>query len=468
VSVISSAMARDARRPRFIAIGGPRHEAICRGLVLASAATLFLHDAATVGVSYTLRLSYALVVAACLLGAPFVLRGWRRLPVGVKLAVLLLVLVYLVAGVFGVNPVLSGQGRSSRTRWVVYLLDLGVGLAGLGILVGLFQERRQLRALIVALALGAVLGAIYGGYQWAAQHYGWPLANLDNAPNSDNFTTGARYQGIGLFGWERVRGTFVEPFALGIYLAAIFPLVTQAISNGTRRRTIYTAAALAIVTAALVLTDSSLAWASLCVSVTVVATAAFVARGRPLLAGVAAGAATLLAILCTVAIAEPSLLSSVTARSESELHLTVGARTDAWRQASSIWARRPVLGFGPGASSVELARRDTAVGVTAGPVVLGSAYGIWAASLIDAGVFGLLAWVVLFAVVLIHAAATATRSRSSLLWVTLAAAFAAVLASQVGGDRLDLRVWLLLGLTLAVARWVVESRAAVAESGGVE
>lgn len=451
MSATSSRMAPQISRLRSIAIGSPRHEAVCRGLILASACALFLHDAATVGVSYTLRISYALMVVACLLGAGFVVRGWLSAPVAVKLAASFLVLVYLLSAVVGVNPVLNGQGRGSSTRWLVYILDLGVGLASMGLLIGLFRDRRRIRQLTVALAIGGVVAAGYGVYQWAAQHYGWPLANLDNAPNSDNFTTGARFQGIGLLGWERVRGTFVEPFALGIYLAAILPLVTQLFGWQGRAR-LYASAATLLTGIALVLTDSSLAWVCVFVSLAVVATGAFISLGRPVLAGVAGGGAVVLVVLCLVGVTEPGVLSSVTARSNSQLHLTLGARTGAWNESATIWSRRPVLGYGPGASSVKLARRDNAVGVTSSPMVLGSAYGVWAASLIDAGVFGILAWITFFATVFYQAGSVAIRAASPLLWAAIAAALASVLASQVGGDRLDLRVWLLLALTLVVSR----------------
>jgi hypothetical protein len=454
MSVTSSRIVPEVSRLRSIEIGGPGHEGLCRGLIMASAGVLFLHDAATVGVSYTLRLSYALMAVACLVGAQFVIRGWRSLPVGIRLAAAFLVGVYLISGLLGVNPVLSGQGRGSSSRWIVYILDLGLGVASVGLVFELFRDRRRIGQLTLALALGAVVAAAYGIYQWLAQRYGWPFSNLDNAPNSDNFTTGARFQGAGLFGWERVRGTFVEPFAFGIYLAAMLPLLMSLFTSRLRRLRPYAVAAVAVTCGALILTDSSLAWACLLVAVAVGATGGFISIGRPAPAGIAGGAAVLLAALCLVAVAEPGVLSSFTARSDTQLRETLENRTNAWRESGDMWARRPVLGYGPGASSVKLARRDNAVGVSARPTVLGSAYGIWAASLIDAGVFGLLCWIVLFGSVFYHAASTALRARSWLLWAAIAAAVAAFLASQVGGDRLDLRVWVLLALTLATSRCV--------------
>jgi O-antigen ligase len=205
---------------------------------------------------------------------------------------------------------------------------------------------------------------------------------------------------------------------------------------------------------ALLLTDSSLAWATLLVAVAIGATGVCISAGRPALAGVAGGGVALLAVLCVVTVAEPGFLSNLTARSNSQLHLTLNARTDAWESATHIWSQRPVLGYGPGASSVKLARRDNAVGVSSEPTVLGSAYGVWSASLIDAGVLGLLAWVVMFGAVAYYAGSVAMRQRSVFLWSVIAALTAGIIASQVGGDRLDLRVWLLMGLAVVASRRV--------------
>ena len=462
MSVTASGMARVIGRVRPIEIGGPRHEAACRGLVLASASALFLHDAATIGVSYTLRISYALMAIACALGLPFVIRGWRSAPAGVTLAASFLLLGYVVSGVIGVNPVLPGQARGSSTRWIVYLLDLGVGLGSVGLVLGLFRDGRRIRQLAIALAIGGVLAAAYGVYQWVAQRYGLPLANLDNAPNSEGLTTGNRFQGTGVLGWERVRGTWVEPFYFGTYLAAIVPLVTQlpGVRKGDRRR-VLTRLVVCVVLLALILTDSSLAWVSLLVGSTLVGTLVWVTAGRPLLAGAAGASVALMVVLCTLVVADPGVLSSVTARSDSQLRVTVRARTMAWEQANETWARRPVLGYGPGASSVKLAKEvnpqtvgvASSAGLGSGPVaVLGSAQGIWAAALIDAGVFGLLAWIVLFGVIFYYVGSAAMRARSWFLWAATLAALVAVLAAEVGRDRLDLHVWVLVALALAASR----------------
>jgi O-antigen ligase len=447
----------------------PSHERVCRGLVLASAGLLFLHDAGTVGVSYTLRISYALMALACVVGAPFIVRGWRSAPLEVRLAASFLGLVYLVSGLFGIDPVLPGQARGSSLRWIVYILDLGLGLASVGLLLGLFDDKPRIRQLTTVLVLGAILAALYGIYQWFAQHYGLPFSNLDNAPNSEGLTAGARFQGNGLFGWERVRGTFVEPSVFGAYLAAMLPLVAYMLARSAEHRR-YAWVAVFVMVVALVLTDSSLAVTSLIVASALVGIAVFISSGRPVLAGVAAGAAVFMVIALGLLIADPAVLSSVTARSSSDLRLTVHARTSAWSQATNVWSMHPVLGYGPGASSVKLAYRPEVqvAGLASDPVVLGSAQGIWSASLVDAGVFGLLAWIVMFAAVFYSTISVAIQVASPLLWAAILAALVAVFTSQVGGDRLDLHVWVLIAFVLVVSRsaWSASQPDTIAVASG--
>jgi O-Antigen ligase len=451
-SVTSTEMRQVSSRRYSFATALSSRDEICRILVLASGALLFLHDAGTIGVSYTIRISYVLMGLACVIGVPVVLDGWRAAPGALKLAALFLVVVYIVSGLAGVNPVLSGQARASRARWLVYIVDLGLGLAAIGLIRGLFLTGRHLRQLILVLGWGVAVAAGYGIYQWFAQHYGWPLANLDNAPNSEGLTVGSRFQGLGILGWERVRSTWVEPFYFGTYLAALLPIAIQLtrMHEGYLRWLAATSAG--AVVAALVLTDSSLAWASLAAGGLVIGALVFVTRGRPVLAGVVAAATALLVVVFALTLAKPNILSPVTERSNAQLGATVAVRTTAWREATAIWAARPVLGYGPGASSVKLAHGTEAVGGSASQLVLGSAQGIWAASLIDAGVLGLIAWAVFFGTVLHRSVGRAIRQNTGLVWWTALSATIAVAASQVGGDRVDLHVWVLIAVALVAGR----------------
>jgi hypothetical protein len=82
---------------------------------------------------------------------------------------------------------------------------------------------------------------------------------------------------------------------------------------------------------------------------------------------------------------------------------------------------------------------------------LNSAQGLWASSLLDVGLVGLGFWIALLgaalALVLQRVAARPSLPETMLL-IAMVAALSSVL---VAGDRLDLRLWLLLGIVAATS-----------------
>jgi hypothetical protein len=430
-------------------------------LTAAAAFLLFLDSAGTIEVGFTVRPSYIALGAANVIGFPWVIRGWTRLPASIRASAAAVVVVYLAAALFGRGVARPELARTSH-RDLVYLADLLLGLGTIGLVTGLRAAAWPVRRLVGALVAGLVVAAAYVLYQWPAQHYGWPFADINSAPNSDNFSVGHRSQGLGLFGWERPRGTFKEPLVLAAYLASVVPVAIALIlgTRGRRQRALIVAGA--GVALALLLTASSLTWG---ISALVALFAATIwalasARARP--------AAVLGAILIGAVFAAPVLFthadiaSGITGRSAEGLQLTVLSRSTAWASVGQAWAGEPVLGHGPGQSSVLLAYRPdpSAVGLLHAPLVLGSAYGLWAAALLDAGVAGLAAWVLFLGALFAFAVRGLLRNGSVLAWGATAAAGIAVSVGQVFGDRFDLKVWLLLGLMAATAGDPAESEAA--------
>src|SRR5438046_736506 len=68
----------------------PVVERFARGLTLVAAALFFLSAAGTVQIVYTIRISYGLLVLACVIGAPWLLRGWRSVASSLQLSALAL------------------------------------------------------------------------------------------------------------------------------------------------------------------------------------------------------------------------------------------------------------------------------------------------------------------------------------------------------------------------------------------
>jgi len=427
---------------------GPRTTTVSRFLVLGACGLLFLNAAATIEVVYTLRLSYLLVAAACVVGWPYVLDGWRLLPRAWCVAAGALVAVYLLAAAVGDAETVATQERAGAVRGLVYVVNLLLGIATVGLVTGLFRD--DVRPMIVALVAGAVLAALYGIVQWPARQFDWAVGNVNNALNPDAVTRGEVFQGTGLLlGWERVRGTFTEPLFFGLYLGTILPLIVTVRRRG-RSGLAYSAVAGAAVGVALLLTSSFPSWSIFGVAGLVGIVVVSVGRGAVVNAGVGAGALALGAIAVTLVLVSPGLFAKVTGRGASDLTTTSATRIDAWERSTVEWAEQPLVGHGPGQSGVQLAYRQdpSVVGTTSAPVVLGSAQGLLPAALIDAGLLGALAWVALMVACIVPIVRGAFRRPDALRLGVLVAGLVAIGGAQVSGDRFETQTWLVIGLAL--------------------
>lgn len=437
----------------------PRARTGADRLIMLAAALLPLSAAATVDVGFTLTPSYGLSAVAVVVGFPSVLRGALRVPRPVLLAALSVLGIYAAGAIIGSDVGLSSQVGRSHFRDVVYVVDIALGLAVVALLIDVVGRRENPFDVICWFCVGAAVAAAYAIYQWFAQHYGWPGANLNNTVNSDGITTGARDQGAGVFGWERVRGTFKEPLLLASHLAIALPM-TFALRDRTtgRRRLVWTGAA-GLTLLALGLTGSTLAISCLLVAAMTLGCMWSVQRGRLRLSAVLGVAAAGALLAAPAVFVDPGVLSGVTGRSQTELRLTSDNRLDAWRDAAIQWSERPAIGFGPGQSAVRLAYRPDLGPDVQAPLTFGSAQGLWAASLVDTGLVGFFAWAVFFVLL---AGATLTvlrRGAPGLLFACGATGLTATLLGQLSADRLDLRTWFALGLLLATAGLIRNNQA---------
>lgn len=435
-------------RPRF-------HVRLVESLLLAGGATLFLAAAGTIDVGYTVRPFYGLLALACALGLRIVAAGWRTVPIPVAIAAGAVLACYGVATALGKTDVVAGETRAGQLRSVVYLTDLAIGIAVLGLVVGLSTRPRLIRLVVVAIVAGGALGAIYAAYQWVALHFGWPLSHVNNTADSSGLTRGAS-QGDGILGWERARGTFLEPHFLAGYLASVIPLGAALVATTRGARRIAAGVATSVMVLALVTTSSFPAWTLL--AITAIAGAAIVATVKGRRVAAVTAAVLLVAFIATIPIAflSPSTAATLTGRPTSEIEATTSFRTDTWERVGDLWAARPIFGYGPGQSSVQLTiegetSRHYTLGPAEGAAPLESAQGLWAASLIDVGVIGLGLWILFLGTILAGALQAVLRLRTMLAVGLFLAALAAIMESQISGDRLELRVWLLLGLVLALA-----------------
>jgi hypothetical protein len=438
---------RSPRREAWAAV----HDPIVRSLVVLAGALVFLSTTATVQVVYTIRPSYVLLALATILGIPYVLRGWRRMPLPVILFAAALLVAYFLAAALGDGDSLVGQRRASSTRALVYLADLGFGLSVIGLIAGIWSRLENARSLAIALVVGLGLASLYALYQWPARHFGWPFSDVNNALDSSGVTRGA-FQGSGFFGWERVRGTFIEPQILASYLAALLPLGIALARRPTPAGLLAGASALVAV-AALPLTSSAPPLALLVAAAFAAVAIAAAARARFLVAGAAATTLIATLVLAPIVLSLPELIAPITGRSAQEVAITTEYRTDRWEQSITIWTAEPAFGHGPGQSAVQHTI-DSDLPPDARPREAGpleSAQGLWAASLVDAGVLGFSFWILLFGAILLTGVRAAIRMPTALNIGTVCAAGIGIAASQISGDRLELHVWVLLGLALLMA-----------------
>lgn len=419
-----------------------------RWLILAAAGALFLERAGTIEVGYTLTISYVLIVFASMINAPAVLRGWRILPSWTSCAAAALLAAYIVALLLGHQIQVAGLGRASGSRGLVYLSDLALGLCIIGLVAGSW-ENRSIRPLVMALAVGGFLAGVYAIYQWLALRLGLPLGNINNAANSDGVTFGAS-QGPGLFGGERVNGTFLEPHFLAAYLAAMIPLgfVTTQWVAGRLRWLAWGGVVMMLV--ALLLTISAPGWAELALALSAASLLYVVSRGWVLPAATVSMITMAIWLSAIPALASPQLIGPLVGRSGGELTFTAAFRTETWRTVLRLWAHSPVLGAGPGQSSVLLTAAHVAPGaLPTGALV--SAQGVWAAALLDGGVIALGLWLMLLGGGITIGVRALWRYPTGLRWATVAAGGAAVIDVMNTGDRLFPLDWLVLALMLAAA-----------------
>ena len=416
--------------------------------LLTSLAFLFLQSTATFDVSYTVRISFVFLVVACGLGWSLVLDGWRRLPTSVRITAGMLLAAYLLAWAFG-DLLTVDSGRGGGTRAASYVLDLLVGLMAIGLVAGLWTRRDEYAKPLIALVVGAALASIYGIYQWFALRYGWPLSDVTDVVDSSGADQDS--QGLGILGWERVRGTFQEPHQLAAYLAAILPIPWLLAARRDGRQRLALLAVTGALLAGLMLTSSFSVWVILGVAVATTGTVYFVARGYVTRAAVGGAMLVTLALGIVAIFTTPALPAAVTGRTEAEISISIDHRTTQWEATLDLVDQRPALGFGPGQSSVRFAS-EVPGAEAEGRVVLGTADGLWAASLIDVGVVGAACWVLFLGSFLIYVARGLLSRPDTLTYCLFLGAVVVILDTLVIGDRPPTQFWLMLGLAAGYVR----------------
>ena len=310
-----------------------------QALGLAGLFALFLNAAGTFDAGFTLTPSYLLLGLSVAVGFPGVVRGWQRCRRRARWR-------DASSSASTSSGSCSDRIYNCRARRTIVLPRSRLPRGRRSRTRGHGPPERHrggsggLRRAATWVCAGGLIAAAYALYQWPAQQFDWPFADVNNALNSDGYTSGHRFQGEGILGWERVRGTFKEPLFLASYLAVVLCLSAGLAVREhrllVRRLLIVTAGASLL---ALGLTASSLTWGALTLVVVATGVLAAVSFGRVRLAG-ALGATLAAALLIAPPLfADPATLSRLTGRSGTALQVTSDNRVRAWREASVVSPR---------------------------------------------------------------------------------------------------------------------------------
>ncbi len=285
-------------------------------------------------------------------------------------------------------------------------------------------DGRLLRAVVLVLAVEGLILALVAGYQLAAQDLFW----------NDKVIAGNEAHP-----YLRVNSLFWDPNILGRYLAVSMTALAAVVAFGRRRGESLAAAGLfGVLAATLVVTFSQSSTIALIAGMLVL-----VAVRWGMLQGIAAGAATVLALLAALALIAGGGLST---ESSGRSGLIDGGM--------EIFADAPALGEGSGSFADEFKERfgggeGFAVESHTEPVTV----------LAEQGAVGFLAYAALLAVTigaLLTAAAPAlrTRARGTPLAGALLAIYAVMLVHSLGYAAFftDPIAWAVLGIAAAALR----------------
>lgn len=428
--------------------GGERARRWSTRAVVAAAALLVLDSTATIDIGFTVNPSYLLAALACAVGAPLIRRGYLALAPVLRWSAAALLATYALSLLLGDPLELAGYTRASGARGIAYLADLTLGLSIVGLIAGLFENRR-LEPLLLAFAVGASIAGAYGVYQWFALRYGLPLGNINTTLDSNGLEGSS--QGAGLLGGERVRGTFLEPHFFAAYLGSMLPLTVFSALRADGRSAKGLWAGVVAIVVALGLTISGPGWAIVALVVPVVALLYVIGSGWAAPAALVATITLTVWVSVVPVLTSPQVLAPILGRPSADLSYSTAYRTGTWETAVDLWTHRPVLGAGPGQAAPRLTRSGVpGLGTVNGTVLL-SAQGIWAAALLDGGVVGLCLWATLFAALLFLAGRVLARAPTLVAAAVLASGAIVVAQVLVSADRLFPRQWLVLGVLAAAA-----------------
>jgi putative inorganic carbon (HCO3(-)) transporter len=235
--------------------------------------------------------------------------------------------VAVLATVFSINPGLSVVGGYYRYEGLPTILSY---LLIFFAVTNFVPDPRRARYLIYALLASATLTGLYGIFQ----HFGLDFIRL----------TGK------VFELTRSSGTFGNPIFLGAFLVLMIPVaVSLLIRTGGAKQKLVLSAAMTVMLACLILTQTRGAWLGLALSFVFLGVT-FLRKGilkdRRILAGLLSLAVLVGAVSLSLYIFEPNASVVRRVRTAIERSGSVATRLDMWTGSMKLIRNRPLIGYG--------------------------------------------------------------------------------------------------------------------------
>jgi len=412
------------------------------------------------------QLVVMLILAALLLARE---KSWSPLPVRRSMLLytaslgIAAVLGMVLASGDGIGVVSAVKMRAGSFRPLAQFVTLALSLAVLPIAWRLMKSERDITRAVKALLVISGLVALYGAYQPVAVALGWPLTDITQAFSfGDSAVTryGQTRYYSGIVASFAPRSTFAESLHFGAYLAAIFPVCLVCWFGRDHLPAVWRRWPWASLTLlfglVILLTLSRSSWIAAGVGglIVIVATA----RLRRLVLAVAGlgGLYLLLLAFSQLSIFDSTLSPlAMLVRRLSALDLAMDPRWLYHSVLYQLFAGSPVWGIGLGNFALGAAaqlRMET----------LASAHSVWLAHLVEGGLIGAGALLVLVGAIarkIILGWRVGRRSEWRYPLIGVTAGLAAMSVQYLTfGDRFDPHFWFFAALALRMSVEAARSR----------
>lgn len=408
---------------------------------------------------FTIRLSYILFIITILglffSGRKLYLKSPLNIPIFIFLGIYTLSLLMTI---FASPPAVEfGETvgyRATQLRSIIQLLFLFFFASAYFLTLHFCSDKEKLGKVLKVYIGIALLISTYGIYQFFANKFGLPFVDITSAISTRGVGYGvAYYADPALF---RPHATFQEPLNFGHYILSIFPLVLilYIFKDNSSKNNLLIKPNLFLIfifATALLLTKSGGAWVGF--TVAILLTLLLIKRKHKLkLIGLLVFAVIFFSILILPFISDQyrNVGEFITFRFSLE-QLSQQPRLLSIPFIIDLWQRYPILGVGIGNYGLYAASHFSS------PVIV-SALGIFQQALVETGILGFLALLLLIFTyywIIIHTLKKVKGTHWYPYCLGFLASFTAMVIQYLTfGDRFNLYFWVFMGISIGAVKLI--------------